>query len=40
MEEKIQKLQESKKALSDQIVQGDTNQLSGMNKEDFLALFE
>lgn len=40
MEEKIQHIQESKKALSDQIVQGDTNQLSEMSKEDFLALFE
>ena len=40
MEEKIQNIQESKKALSDQIVQGDTNQLSGMSREDFLALFE
>ena len=40
MEEKIQKIQESKKQLSDQIVQGDTNQLSEMSKEDFMALFE
>ena len=40
MEEKIQKIQESKKQLSDQIVQGDTNQLSEMSREDFLALFE
>ena len=40
IEEKIQKLQESKKALSDQIIQGETGQLSGMTKEDFLALLE
>lgn len=40
MEEKIQHIQENKKALSDQIVQGATNQLSEMSQEDFLALFE
>ncbi|MGN0506071.1 MAG: DEAD/DEAH box helicase [Lachnospiraceae bacterium] len=40
MEEKIQKLQESKKQLSDQIVGETANQLSSMSKEEFLALFE
>lgn len=40
IEEKIQKLQESKKALSDQIIQGETGQLGSMTKEDFLALLE
>lgn len=40
MEEKIQKLQESKKQLSDQIVGESANQLSTMSKEEFLALFE
>ncbi len=40
IEEKIQKLQESKKALSDQIIQGETGQLGGMTREDFLALLE
>lgn len=38
IEEKIQELQESKKALSDQIIQGDASQLGGMSKEDFIAL--
>lgn len=40
IEEKIQKLQESKKALSDQIIQGETGQLGSMTREDFLALLE
>lgn len=40
IEEKIQKLQESKKALSDQIIQGESGQLGSMTKEDFLALLE
>lgn len=38
IEEKIAKLQETKKELSDQIIQGDANQLSRMTKEDFLEL--
>lgn len=38
IEERIQSLQESKRALSDQIIQGDAGQLSGMTKEDFLSL--
>lgn len=38
IEEKIQELQESKKALSEQIIQGDAGQLGGMTREDFMAL--
>ena len=38
IEEKIQELQESKRALSEQIIQGDAGQLSSMSKEDFLSL--
>ncbi len=38
IEEKIQELQESKKALSEQIIQGDAGQLGGMSKEDFISL--
>ena len=38
IEEKIQELQESKRALSDQIIQGDTGQLGGMSREDFMSL--
>ncbi|MCR2046919.1 SNF2 family helicase [Acetatifactor muris] len=38
IEERIQALQESKRALSDQIIQGDAGQLGGMTKEDFLSL--
>ncbi len=38
IEEKIIKLQETKKDLSDQIIQGDGNGLAGMSKEDFLEL--
>jgi len=38
IEEKIQELQESKKALSEQIIQGEVGQLGGMSKEDFIAL--
>lgn len=40
IEEKIQQLQESKKALSDQIIQGDVGQLGAMTREDFLSLLE
>lgn len=40
IEEKIQKLQESKKALSDQVIGGDPGQLGSMTKEDFLELLE
>lgn len=40
IEEKIQQLQESKKALSDRIIQGDAGQLGSMTREDFLALLE
>lgn len=40
IEEKIQKLQESKKALSDQIIQGDVGQLGAMTREDFLSLLD
>lgn len=38
VEKKIQELQESKKQLAEQIVQGDAGQLSAMSKEDFLEL--
>lgn len=38
IEEKIQKLQENKKALSDSVVQGGDGQLGAMSREDFLSL--
>ncbi len=38
IEERIQQLQENKKALSDQIIQGDVGQLGVMSREDFLQL--
>ena len=38
IEEKIQKLQESKKALSDSVVQDGDGQLGAMSREDFLSL--
>ena len=38
IEEKIQELQESKRALSEQIIQGEAGQLGGMSKEDFMSL--
>lgn len=38
IEEKIQELQESKRALSEQVIQGDAAQLGGMSKEDFISL--
>ena len=38
IEEKIQELQESKRALSEQVIQGDAGQLGGMSREDFMAL--
>ncbi len=38
IEEKIQELQESKRALSEQVIQGDAGQLGGMSKEDFISL--
>jgi len=38
VEEKIQELQESKRALSEQIIQGDMGQLGSMSKEDFISL--
>ena len=40
IEEKIQKLQESKKALSDQVIQGESGQIGSMTREDFLELLE
>lgn len=40
IEEKIQKLQETKHDLADQIVGGGTGQFSGMSREDILALLE
>lgn len=38
VEEKIEKLQETKKNLSEQIIQGDGSGLSAMSREDFLEL--
>ena len=38
IEERIEELQESKRALSEQIVRGDTGQLGTMTKEDFISL--
>ena len=40
IEEKIQKLQETKRDLADQIIGGETGQLAGMSREDILALLE
>ena len=40
IEEKIQKLQETKQDLADQIIGGETGQLAGMSREDILALLE
>lgn len=40
IEEKIQKLQETKRDLADQIIGGGSGQLSGMSREDILALLE
>ena len=40
IEEKIQKLQETKQDLADQVIGGETGQLAGMTREDFLALLE
>ena len=38
VEERIQELQESKRALSEQVISGDGGQLGGMTKEDFISL--
>ncbi len=38
IEEKIQKLQESKRVLSEQVIQGEAGQLAAMSREDFMAL--
>ena len=38
IEEKIQELQESKRALSEQVIQGDAGQFAAMSKEDFISL--
>ncbi|MCD7735819.1 MAG: SNF2-related protein, partial [Lachnospiraceae bacterium] len=40
IEEKILKLQEDKSALADQVISGETGQLSSMTKEDLLALLD
>ncbi len=40
IEEKIQKLQETKRDLADQIIGGETGQLAGMSREDIIALLE
>ena len=40
IEEKIQKLQETKKNLADQVIGGETGQLGGMSREDLLELLE
>lgn len=38
IEEKIQKLQETKKNLADQVIGGETGQLGGLSREDILDL--
>ena len=38
IEEKIQELQESKRALSEQVIQGDAGQLGGMSRVNALPL--
>ncbi len=40
IEEKILKLQETKKDLADQVISGETGQLAGMTRDDFLELLE
>lgn len=40
VEEKIEKLQEAKKDLAEQVIDGETGQLGSMTKEDFLALLD
>lgn len=40
IEEKIHKLQEEKRNLSEQVIQGEANMLSSMSREDFLSLLE
>ena len=40
IEEKIMKLQESKRQLADQIISGEENKLSTMTQEDFMELLE
>ena len=40
IEEKINKLQEEKRNLSEQVIHGDANVLSSMTREDFLSLLE
>lgn len=40
IEEKIQKLQETKRDLADQVIGGETGQLAGMSREDLLNLLE
>lgn len=40
IEEKINKLQEEKRSLSEQVIQGDANVLSSMTREDFLRLLD
>lgn len=40
VEEKIERLQETKKDLAEQVIGGETGQLGSMTKEDFLALLD
>ena len=40
IEEKIQKLQETKKDLAEQIIGGETGQLGALSREEILALLE
>ena len=40
IEEKIQKLQETKKNLADQIVGGETGQLGALSREEIMELLE
>ena len=40
IEEKIQKLQEAKKDLADQIIRGDSGQTGGLSREQIMELLE
>lgn len=40
IEEKIQKLQDAKKDLADQIISGDVGQLGGLSREEIMELLE
>jgi Superfamily II DNA/RNA helicases, SNF2 family len=40
IEEKIQKLQETKKNLADQVISGDTGQLGSLSRDEIMELLE